>query len=125
MMDMIDPTPIAHTDYATEGSWCSLDALPTLAFDHYNILQAAYRRLRVRIPFQLMAHNFLPKRFTMSQLLILHESLLETELDKRNFSKKILSMNLLIDTNINVNQITGRPARLYEFDLEYQEPAEV
>ena len=125
MTDISEPTPILPTEYATHAVWQSLDGLPELAFDHRNILDAARRRLKVRIPFQLMGHHFLPKQFTMNQLLKLHETLLETELDKRNFSKKIISMDLLKDTGINVNNITGRPARLYEFNQNYQEPTEI
>ena len=66
--------------------------------------------------------ELLPPKFTLTQLQHLYEAILETELDKRNFRKKILSMNLLIDLNEIQEGVAHRPARLYRFDKEkYQE----
>jgi 8-oxo-dGTP diphosphatase len=62
--------------------------------------------------------ELLPPKFTLTELQQLYESILETELDKRNFRKKILSMNLLEDLNEMQAGVAHRPAKLYQFDQE-------
>jgi 8-oxo-dGTP diphosphatase len=46
----------------------------------------------------------------------LYEAILDTTLDKRNFRKKIISMNLLVDLNELQEGVAHRPAKLYQFD---------
>jgi 8-oxo-dGTP diphosphatase len=63
----------------------------------------------------------LPEKFTLSQLQHLYEAVLETELDKRNFRKKVLSFELLVP--LKETQMVGRhrPAQLFRFDIEKYE----
>jgi len=65
--------------------------------------------------------ELLPPKFTLTELQHLYESILETELDKRNFRKKIISMNVLIDLNEMQEGVAHRPAKLYKFDQEKYE----
>ena len=69
-----------------------------------------------RVGFEL-----LPPKFTLTELQHLYEAVLETELDKRNFRKKILSMNLLVDLDETQEGVAHRPAKLYEFDQAWYE----
>ena len=55
-------------------------------------------------------------KFTLTELQHLYEAILEAELDKRNFRKKILSMDFIVDLNESQEGVAHRPARLYEFD---------
>ena len=90
--------------------------LPTLAFDHGKIIETALLRLKNKVRYEPIGFELLPEKFTLSQLQHLYETVLETQLDKRNFRKKILGMDLLIETNEIEKDVAHRAARLYRFD---------
>jgi 8-oxo-dGTP diphosphatase len=100
----------AATD-ARQALWFSLDDLPKLAFDHDRILEMAYERLRGKVRYQPLGFELLPKKFTLRQLL-------DRELDKRNFRKKILGMEILIELDEVETDVAHRAARLYRFDKQ-------
>ncbi len=101
---------------ASKAQWHSVSRLRNLAFDHKEILDAAFHRLKWGIRTRPVGFELLPRKFTLTQLQHLYEAILETELDKRNFRKKILSMDLLIDLDETQEGVAHRPARLYSFD---------
>jgi 8-oxo-dGTP diphosphatase len=105
----------ADTD-ARSADWFALSRLPELAFDHDQILQKAIARLRGKIRYEPIGFELLPTKFTLSQLQKLYETVLARPLDKRNFRKKILSMDLLIDTGEVEQGVSHRAAKLYQFD---------
>ncbi|MCX5747915.1 MAG: NUDIX domain-containing protein, partial [Proteobacteria bacterium] len=84
----------ARTDAMGVG-WFSLDDLPKLAFDHSHILAQAHERLRGKVRYAPVGFELLPPRFSLTQLQRLYEIILGTELDKRNFRKKILATELV------------------------------
>ena len=105
----------AATDAMGVG-WFSLDDLPKLAFDHADIVARAHERLRGKVRYAPVGFELLPARFSLTQLQRLYEIILGTDLDKRNFRKKILSMDLLIETDELETGVAHRAARLYQFD---------
>lgn len=105
----------AATDAMGVG-WFALDDLPKLAFDHANIVTTAQERLRGKVRYAPIGFELLPPRFSLTQLQRLYEIVLGTELDKRNFRKKILSMDLLVETDEVEQGVRHRAARLYKFD---------
>ncbi|MFM7887779.1 MAG: NUDIX hydrolase [Pseudanabaena sp.] len=105
----------ASTD-AREAAWFPIKAIPSLAFDHRQILQKAIDRLRSKIRYEPIGFELLPKKFTLTQLQKLYETVLARDLDKRNFRKKLLSMDLLIDTGEFEQGVSHRAAKLYRFD---------
>ena len=91
--------------------------VPSLGtFDHADILGAALRRLRGKLSYQPIGFELLPKKFALSRLQHLYEVVLERELDKRNFRKKVLATGLLVETNEVQQDVAHRAARLYRFD---------
>jgi ADP-ribose pyrophosphatase YjhB (NUDIX family) len=113
----------AATDAESVG-WFGLDHLPRLAFDHDEILRVAVERLRAKVRYAPIGFELLPPRFTLTQLQRLYETILDTPLDKRNFRKKILSMDLLVETDELETGVAHRAARLYRFDRrKYQKLA--
>jgi len=115
--------------YAGRGvnhiQWFSLSEVPTLAFDHAGILEMAKQRLKGKIKYQPVGFELLPEKFTLPELHRLYEIILETSLDRRNFRKKILGTNLLIDYNELVKNVPNRAAKLYGFDKQkYEELSE-
>jgi 8-oxo-dGTP diphosphatase len=108
----------AATD-AANAAWFSITDLPGLAFDHEKIVESALRRLKGKVRYQPIGFELLPAKFTLTQLQRMYEIILERELDKRNFRKKILSMGdggLLVDLNEVQQDVAHRAARLYRFD---------
>jgi len=110
--------PLQAATDASDAGWFSLSELPKLGFDHGEILACAIARLRSKIRYEPIGFKLLPKRFTLSQLQRLYEQILERKLDKRNFRKRLLRMNLLIDTDEKETGVSHRAAKLYEFDTE-------
>ncbi len=108
-------TPHASTD-ARNAAWFSVSELPSLAFDHEAIVTMAIQRLRGKVRYQPIGFELLPARFTLTQLQQLYEVVLEKPLDKRNFRKKILAMDLLVETDEIQKDVAHRAARLYRFD---------
>ncbi len=105
----------AATDAMGVG-WFALDDLPKLAFDHTMIVESAHVRLRGKVRYAPVGFELLPPRFSLTQLQRLYEIILGTDLDKRNFRKKILSMDLLVETDEYEQGVRHRAARLYRFD---------
>lgn len=101
--------------------WFPLSEIPELAFDHKEILNAATARLKGKIKYQPIGFELLPERFTMPDLHQLYETVLQTELDRRNFRKKMLSYGLLIDENEFVKGARNRAPKVYSFDKEKYE----
>lgn len=105
----------ASTD-ARNAAWFSLSELPGLAFDHAKILDAAHQRLRGKVRYQPIGFELLPEKFTLSQLQHMYEVILDRELDKRNFRKKVLGMEIVQETDEIEKDVAHRAARLYRFD---------
>ena len=111
----------AATD-AIDAKWFDVQKLPKLAFDHAKILKMAKERLQGKVRYQPIGFELLPKKFTLRQLQQLYEVVLERELDKRNFRKKILSMGILKELEEMESGVAHRAARLYRFNkTNYQE----
>jgi 8-oxo-dGTP diphosphatase len=111
----------AATD-AREAAWFSVVDLPRLAFDHDRVLQAALVRLKEKVSYQPIGFELLPPKFTLSRLQRMYEVILEKELDKRNFRKKVLAMGFLEELDEVEQDVAHRAARLYRFDKKrYQE----
>lgn len=105
----------ASTD-ARNAAWFAIDDVPTLAFDHQEILQVAHQRLQSKVRYQPIGFELLPAKFPLRLLQQLYEIILERPLDKRNFRKKILSMDLLEELDEIESDVAHRAARLYQFD---------
>ncbi|RME34693.1 MAG: NUDIX hydrolase [Gammaproteobacteria bacterium] len=106
------PEPRAASD-AAAVSWFPIDSLPPLAFDHDQILSMAHERLAAKLEYSTIALQFMPEKFTLSQLQQVYETILGESLDKRNFRKRVLSLGCLEETGELLREGKHRPARLY------------
>jgi len=102
----------ASTD-ASKALWFSIDKIPELAFDHKKILDYALKRLRWKFEYTTAAFSLLPKEFTLSQLQSIYEVVFNKKFDKRNFRKKMLSLNVLETTKEKQTDVSHRPPQLY------------
>jgi 8-oxo-dGTP diphosphatase len=115
LVNLSDHRIKATTD-ARNAAWFALSDIPKLAFDHDMIFGVALKRLKAKLRYQPIGFELLPRKFTLSRLQRLYETVLERPLDKRNFRKKILSMDLLIELDEIEQDVAHRAARLYSFD---------
>jgi 8-oxo-dGTP diphosphatase len=115
LVNLADHHLQADSDARSAG-WFALDDLPDLAFDHRAIVDVAYQRLRGKVRYQPIGFELLPTKFTLRQLQQLYETVLDRELDKRNFRKKLLAMELLVELDEVEQDVAHRAARLYKFD---------
>jgi len=92
-----------------------VDSLRDLAFDHREILIKATQRLRNKLLYSNVAYSLLPDFFTLTQLQEVYEAIIGSSFDKRNFRKKILSLDLLRTTDKKTVRSSHRPASLYAF----------
>lgn len=120
LVNLMDHPLQAATD-ASDAAWFPISAVPALAFDHEQILAMAVRRLKGKVRYEPIGFELLPQKFTLTELQKLYETILNTTLDKRNFRKKILKMDLLIELDEKQQGVAHRAAKLYQFDeAKYQ-----
>jgi 8-oxo-dGTP diphosphatase len=109
-------------DDAAAARWFPIDEIPSLAFDHDHILRIALQRLREQLHFQPIGFELLPEKFTMKELQTLYESILGVSFDRRNFSKKMMHLELLIELDETVWPTRKREAKLFKFNsVKYAE----
>jgi 8-oxo-dGTP diphosphatase len=94
-------------------SWFGMQELPDLAFDHEAILDMAYERLKAKLGYSTIAFQFMPRNFTLSELQHVHEVILGEPVDKRNFRKRVLGLDLIKETGKQKREGAHRPAMLY------------
>lgn len=115
LVDLFQHRLTAATD-ARNAAWFAVEDIPPLAFDHEHILTMTHQRLQGKVRYQPIGFELLPEKFTLTQLQRLYETILGTTLDKRNFRKKILGMDLLVVLDEVEQDVAHRAARLYQFD---------
>ena len=104
--------------FAEEVAWLDVHSIKELAFDHFEIMQACLKHLKLNLRIRPIGFELLNEKFTLSELQSLYETVLGKELDKRNFRKKILAMSVLEDIKEYQSGVAHRPAKLYKFNKE-------
>jgi 8-oxo-dGTP diphosphatase len=120
LVKLSDHKAKAATD-AANAEWFPISKLPKLAFDHAEIVETALARLQSKVRYQPVGFELLPPKFTLSELQHLYEAVLGSELDKRNFRKKVLGFGLLMPLKESLSGGRHRPAQLFSFDAEKYE----
>lgn len=110
-----------RTDEHGEGvGWFAMDELPELAFDHARMVETAHQRLAAKLDYSTIAFQFMPERFTLSELQNVYQIILNCELDKRNFRKRMLAMDQIRQTPEVRKNGSHRPARLYRVNNPHE-----
>lgn len=106
-----------------ELEWFDVDNLPPLYSDHNVMVKNAIMLLRRRISTEPLSFNLLPELFTLTQLQHVYEAILGAEIDKRNFRKKIKTIDFIVKTD-KIDKLTSkRGAALYCFNRKAYEDA--
>ncbi|WP_204140877.1 NUDIX domain-containing protein [Halomicronema sp. CCY15110] len=100
-------------------AWYPLAQVPTLAFDHAEVLAYGYQRLKNKLEYSPIAFDVLPDIFTLGDLYQLYVTVLgEGFSDYSNFRARLLKLGFLEDTGNKTSRGAGRPASLYQFDAD-------
>jgi len=115
------PVPQAGTD-ATNARWehaaAVLDGRVTLAFDHNAIVENGVERARSKLEYTTLATAFCQEEFTIFELRRVYEIVWSTPIDARNFHRKVMSANFLVQTGRQTTRDGGRPAALFRLNEE-------
>jgi 8-oxo-dGTP diphosphatase len=97
-----------------ELHWHDVNKIETLAFDHQLILDTCLHRLRAQVMEQPVVFNLLPEKFSLRELQDLYEAILGVPLDRRNFRKRIMLKDWLVDLDEMEEDVPHRPGKLYK-----------
>jgi 8-oxo-dGTP diphosphatase len=98
-----------------QPAWHPVAELPDVAFDNKSVINYALNRLRAKLEYTNVVYSLLPEYFTLSRLQSVYESILMRQLDKRNFRKRMLSLDIIHPTGKKKIEGAHRPAELYTF----------
>ncbi len=104
-----------------EKEWFSINKLPKMAYNHFEIVNKNIDFLREKIKRASILNLFFPSDFSLPELQRVYETLLNIEIDRRNFRKKFLHYNLLEETGMKNEDTNGRPSKLYMFKENYED----
>lgn len=99
-----------------EARWFPFSEVPSLIFDHNTMVSKAKKRLQEKVVNHPIGFELLPTKFTLPQLQSLYEAIYGVPLDKRNFTKKILSLGILNKLAEKEKQSSRKGAFYYVFD---------
>jgi ADP-ribose pyrophosphatase YjhB (NUDIX family) len=101
-----------------DASWISLKELPELIFDHRKMVEDAQERLRQKVANHPIGFELLPQKFTLRQLQTLYEAIYETQFDKRNFTRKIFSLDIIRNTGDKEKSSSRKGSFYFVFEEE-------
>ena len=105
-----------------DAQWFDLEQVPTLIFDHANMVEMARKRLKYKAAHHPVGFELLPSKFTMPELQALYEAIFETLIDKRNFIRRISALEILVKLDEKKKGKGIKKAFLYQFDSKkYQQ----
>ena len=116
VLDIESVELLKETPKASEISWVELDRVPELAYDFNEILAAGIEELKDKIVKTDILKSLFPNGFTLPELHNVYTSILGIEVDRRNFRKKMINLNLIKDTNKTIVYKGKKPAKLYVFN---------
>ena len=107
---------LTETLNTSNADWFSIDNIPSLAYDHNEILNDGLKFLKEKIASTDILKALFPNGFTLPEIQKTYESILGTSFDRRNFRKKLLSLDLIVDTGKTKIFEGTKPAKIYKFN---------
>jgi hypothetical protein len=98
--------------------WWDINSVPALLYDHRQIIEKALQSLRLDLNDHPVGYNLLPEKFTMPELQRLYETILDESLDRRNFQKRMLSLDILERLKERKTGGAHKAPYLYRFDMK-------
>ena len=109
---------LKNTEKTSDSMWWTIDSIDKLAYNHENVLKIARENLKKLAVSSTVLKSLFPNGFTMPELQMTYEGILNKEFDRRNFRKKILSLGLIRETANLVVFKGKKPAKKYVFEKE-------
>lgn len=116
VMDIEKAELLSSTSKTSDIGWVDINMIPELAYDHNETLEYAIDDLKDKIVTTDILKSLFPNEFTLPELHNVYTSILNIDVDRRNFRKKMLNLNLISDTNKTVVYKGKKPAKLYRFN---------
>jgi len=112
-----------NSDFAIKNNatWIDVKQVPDLAFDHATIISNGLAHLQLTLRNEPIGFELLPEKFTIRELQILYEVILDCTLDNRNFRKKILKSTYMVQLEEKQRGVAHKPAYYYRFDRNIYE----
>lgn len=107
---------LKNTIKTSNADWFPINNIPPLAYDHNEILNDALEKLKIKIINTNILNSLFPNGFSIPEIQKTYESILNEKLDRRNFRRKLLSLDLILDTKKEVKFQGKKPAKLYKFE---------
>jgi hypothetical protein len=98
------------------AQWYPVSDIPSLIFDHKEIVDHGLESLKKEFLTEPLCFELLPEKFTLNQLQIVYESILDMKLDNRNFRKKLTRLEYIKALDEWQKGVAHKPARFYGFD---------
>jgi 8-oxo-dGTP diphosphatase len=114
-------TRIVKINEEKEIKWFDIEELPKVGFDNLEIIERARKKLKKQIEKSDIIIKLFPSDFTLPELQSVFESIMNKKIDRRNFRKKFLTLNLIEETGYKNASGSGRPAKLYRFKENIKE----
>ncbi len=112
-LDKAKPQP---DELSIKCDWMPADKLPPLIYDHNDIVAKALEYIKMRVHFLPVGMTLLPEKFTMNELRLLYETILQRSLDRANFQRKMLKLGVLIRLEKHFAGNAHKAPYLYKFD---------
>lgn len=104
-----------RSDLEWRPAWHPARTLPPLAFENERVLGYAEERLRSKLEYTNVVYSLLPAQFTLTQMQRVYEAILGEPMDKRNFRRRVVGLDIVRETGQTLKLGAHRPAMLYEF----------
>ena len=100
--------------------WFDIDELPKIGYNHSEIIEKATNAIKEKIIYnsENIILELFRNVFTLSELQAFYENITGKKVDRRNFRKKVLTQDLVIDTGEKTTSAAGRPGKLYIFNKD-------
>lgn len=112
---LVQPIP---DSFSAACEWHNVHSLPGMILDHRDILDTALKQLQSNLNYHPVGYNLLPEKFTMPELQKLYETILNRQLDRRNFQRKIIGTRILKKLNETKKGVAHKAPNYYKFDLK-------
>ncbi|ANW95976.1 NUDIX hydrolase [Wenyingzhuangia fucanilytica] len=101
-----------------EAKWFPITSLPKLGFDHEKIILEAYEDLKIKCLAEPIIFELLPDKFTINEVQEVYESILNIEIDNRNFRRKLIHKKYIIPLDEKKVGVSKKPSQLYMFSKD-------
>jgi 8-oxo-dGTP diphosphatase len=118
---LINVSDLDNSTLIEDVSWKNAYEITTLMFDHNEIFEEAFKKLRYDLLHEPLVFELLPEKFTLSQMQRIYEAIFNTTFDKRNYRKKVNKMQYLIRLDEIQTGVSHKPANLYSYDKKIYE----